>query len=83
VNLTDEECATFVNLGWQQGLDMVCKRRVALANKLLRTTDPLDSVRIAKAQAAAETFENDIPAIARDVNAFIQKGQTPSTAGVK
>jgi len=52
-----------------------------LAEKLLRTTDPLDAVRIAKAQAAAETYGKDIPSIAQDVNEFLREQQTPPATG--
>lgn len=75
MNLTPEECAIFVNRSWQEGLAIVCQRRLELAVKLLKTTDPLESVRIAKAQAAVEIYEKDIPSIARDVNNFLREGE--------
>lgn len=81
MNLTDEECAVFVNLGWQQGLAMVCQRRVELTAKVFRECDPNDAVRIAKAQAALTIYEKDIPSIARDVNEFLRKGETPKATG--
>lgn len=76
MNLTPDECAIFVNRGWQEGLAMVCERRAALAAKVFREVDPLDSVRIAKAQAAVTIYEKDIPSIARDVNEFLRQGET-------
>lgn len=83
MNLTQDECAIFVNRGWQEGLAMVCARRLDLATKLLRDTDPLDSVRIAKAQAAVVIYEKDLPSIAREVNEFLRQGETSKTADAK
>lgn len=83
MNLTPDECAIFVAKGWQAGLAMVCQRRAELAAKVLREADPLDSVRIAKAQAATTIYEKDIPSIARDVNDFLREGEASKTADGK
>lgn len=83
MNLSREQCAVFVTQGWQEGLAQLCQSRAELADKILRNANPLDSVAIAKAQAALTIYEKDIPSIAREVNEFLREQQTPPATGVK
>lgn len=73
MNLTPDECATFVNIGWVEGLTMVAERQAKSALKELTAVAAVNPEAIARAQTAYAIWTRDIPSIQKELKEFLKE----------